>query len=193
MKHSITLFVFDFELFPHSLQHNFPYSTHLPLHSLGWCSRPSVLFKFSNYIQFSFIYYFILLPSSERCCCSCSLMLCMINGIRDFDHVENFYVSWISKKRRRIPVLLSRTKFKSKREFYVVGSSKRLQTTAVAGIFGNSQGGDKANGVKIFPKQERVQREGKLNNFECQMNPTIIYLSRSLLRVHLIRFLFTDH
>lgn len=89
------------------ISHNFPYSTHLV--QLKRCHRPkSECFiqifpsHLSNNIQFSFIYYFVLLPSSCCCwCCRCRSHVCMINGIRDFDHVGNFYVSWISKKAKK--------------------------------------------------------------------------------------------
>lgn len=115
-------------------------------------------------------------------------MLCMMNGIKDFDHVDNFYVSWISKKSKEEFPFYYRAK--AGRKFKSIANENSdvvcenfksdLQSN---GIFGNSQTGDNANGVKIFPltpAQSSSDKSRKLNNSECQMKSTIIYLSAHL-------------
>lgn len=81
------------------ISRHLPYTTHL-LHSELAEQRSGAFY--SNFrlhpIQFHLLFR---TPSPRRCCC-CSLShVCMINGMKDFDHVANSYVSWISKTAKK--------------------------------------------------------------------------------------------
>lgn len=162
MKHSMSWI---------DVSRNFPYPTHQPaclsplpteaLERVFYSNFPTT----SNSVSFIISYFFLLHAAA-------ALMFCMINGMKDFDHVGKFYVSWISKK----------SKAKKKNSRFIIAQQRnlralrkrilmrcwlpeKLQTIAVAeGIFGKSQKGDNANGAKIFPSRDGEGRSGEQEN-----------------------------
>lgn len=141
-----------------TVSHNFPYSTRLVPHPVQCAPSTKCFIQIS---QLHPIQFHLLFRTSSAPCCCClpaPLMLCMINGIKDFDHVDNFYVSWISKKRarwqRRIPVLLSRKRnlrALQKRILMLFALLWKLQKASAATTEFSVVHKSDANGVKIFP------------------------------------------
>lgn len=131
-----------------TVSHNFPYSTRLVPHPVQ-CAPSTKCFI--QIFQLHPIQFHLLFRTSSAPCCCClpaPLMLCMINGIKDFDHVDNFYVSWISKKtsemaKKNSRFIIAQKKFKSiaKENSDVVCASLETSKSICSddGIFGSSQ------------------------------------------------------
>jgi hypothetical protein len=118
MKHSVGRALFPSELRGSRLGVNkipSPISTHLPGRSSSQLSVLSsalrcAVFKFFpafHPIQFHLLFLSLLLvrPLQRGSFCRSSgaaLMSYMMYGIKYFEHVESFYVSWISKKAKEI-------------------------------------------------------------------------------------------